>query len=341
MRRRAGIGAFLLALLGAVGGGGLLGVRAAADDRSPVITTLTLFAGTARGLWRSSDWGGTWQRVRGRTSGVSLDALGRARAIAPKGPQVWVAGDGGLFFSEDFGETWAPLSVNEGIGCLLLSRWPEADPTVFVATAAGLLRSRDGGRTFSPTSLSGTGIHRLEWPGPSLVVASDRGPLITTDEGDHFEGPGAGLPEGSVVAMAMSSYFVADPVLFVAPASGGVFRSGDGGKTYRSAGLEGERVFDLVWLGPFLYAAGETGFYRKDGVDEPWKRLAASPGRPHRLMFPLAPAAGIEAFLATDRGIFRTLDAGEHWQASGLQGQDVLEIATFPAPEPVRKKKRR
>jgi hypothetical protein len=171
-------------------------------------------------------------------------------------------------------------------------------------------------------------------------VACDRGLLVTTDEGGRFDGPGAGLPEGPVVAMALSSFFSVDPVLFVAPASGGVFRSGDGGKTYSPAGLEGEHVFDLAWLGPFLYAAGETGFYRRDGTDAPWTRLAASPGRPHRLMFPLAPAAGLDAFLATDRGIFRTSDAGEHWQASGLPDQDVLEIATFPAPDPVHKKSR-
>ena len=246
--RRAGAAALMLAVLGATSWG-VLDARAAVDRRGTVVTTLTLFAGTSEGLWRSGDWGSTWERVYGRTSGVRLDVLGGVRAIVPRGPQVWAAGDGGLFVSEDFGETWAPLSVTEGISSLLLSRWPEADPTVFVATAEGLLRSRDAGRTFSPTSLAGTAIHRLEWPGPALVVACDRGLLITTDEGGHFEGPGAGLPEGPVLAMALSSYFATDPVLFAAPASGGVFRSGDRGKTYRSAGLEGERVFDLVWLG--------------------------------------------------------------------------------------------
>jgi hypothetical protein len=50
-------------------------------------------------------------------------------------------------------------------------------------------------------------------------------------------------------------------------------------------------------------------------------------------MFPLAPAAGLEAFLATDRGLFRTTDAGEHWTPAGFAGQEVLTIATFPPPE--------
>ena len=312
-----------------------------AAQQGEMVTTLTLFAGTAEGLWRTTNWGTSWERVHGRTSGTRLDALGAARAIRAVAAQVWLGGDGGLYASDDFGEAWAPLSLTPDIRVLLLSHWPQADPTVFAGTAGGLLRSRDGGHTFVPTSLARGAVHRLEWPGPALVVACDRGLLVTKDEGVSFQGPGEGLPAGPVLAMALSSYFAVDPVLFAAPASGGVFRSSDGGASWKAAGLGGESVRDLVWLGPFLYAAGESGFYRTQDVGVSWTRLAASPGRPARLMFPLAPAAGLEAFLATDRGIFRTLDAGEHWQLAGLEGQDVLEIATFPPPEPVRAKKRR
>ena len=51
-------------------------------------------------------------------------------------------------------------------------------------------------------------------------------------------------------------------------------------------------------------------------------------------MFPLAPAAGLEAFLATDRGVFRTADAGQTWDLAGFEGQEVLTVATFPPPRP-------
>jgi photosystem II stability/assembly factor-like uncharacterized protein len=302
-------------------------------EQGPIVTSLTLFAGTAEGLWRSTNWAGSWERVSGRTAGVRLDALGAARAITLVASEVWLGGDGGLYHSEDFGETWAPLSVVPDIRALLLSRWPAADPTVFVGTGAGLLRSRDGGHTFVPTALAGGAVHRLEWPGGAVVVAGDRGLLVTRDEGARFEGPGQGLPEGPVRAVALSSFFLVDPVLFAAPASGGVFRSSDGGATWTASGLSGEVVGDLVWLGPFLYAAGETGFHRSQDAGASWTRLAASPGRPTRLMFPLAPAAGLEAFLATDRGLFRTTDAGEHWSPAGFAGQEVLTVATFPPPE--------
>ena len=142
-------------------------------------------------------------------------------------------------------------------------------------------------------------------------------------------------------AFAVSSYFAADPVLFAAPASGGVFRSSDGGASWSAAGLESERVGDLVWLGPFLYAAAEGGIYRTEDVGAHWTRLADSPGRPARLLFPLAPAAGLEAFLATDRGVFRTADAGRSWVAAGLVGQEVLTVATFPPPPPPPPRRRR
>jgi len=328
-------------LIAITGVGALLAAAPGSGQQGAIVTSLTLFAGTEEGLWRSTDWAASWHRVEGRSSGVHLDGLGAARAIVPIASQVWLGGDGGLYVSEDFGETWASVSLTRGIRGLLLSRWPLADPTVFAGTAEGLLRSRDGGRTFGATALSGTAVHRLEWPGPALVVACDRGLLVTRDEGARFADPGQGLPPGPVQAMALSSYFSADPVLFAAPASGGVYRSSDGGATWTASGLSAQVVGDLVWLGPFLYAAGQDGFYRSQDGGASWIRLAASPGRPSRLLFPLAPAAGLEAFLATDRGLFRTTDAGEHWSPAGFAGQDVLTVATFPPPEPTSGRKQR
>jgi photosystem II stability/assembly factor-like uncharacterized protein len=263
---------------------------------------------------------------------VRLDGLGAARVVVPIGPQVWVAGDGGLFLSHDFGATWTPVSLTKDILSLLLSRWPQADPTVFAGTANGLLRSRDAGRTFSPTALESGSVLRMEWPGPALVIAGEPGLLVSTDEGETFQGPGQGLPEGGVKAMALSSFFAVDPVLFAAPAAGGVFRSSDGGASWVPTALAHEVVGDLLWLGPFLYAAGEEGFHRSDDAGKSWTRLSKSPGRPHRLIFPLAPAAGLEAFLATDRGVFHTSDTGQTWELSGFKGEEVLTVATFPPP---------
>src|SRR5207247_5235887 len=93
-----------------------------------VVTSLTLFAGAPSGLWRTRDWGRTWERVEGALPARRLEGLGAARAIVPLGPQVWVGGDGGLFVSTDFGETWELRSATSGIVSLLFSRWPQSDP---------------------------------------------------------------------------------------------------------------------------------------------------------------------------------------------------------------------
>lgn len=174
-----------------------------------------------------------------------------------------------------------------------------------------------------------------------MVAAGGAGLVVTRDEGRSVLEPGKGLPEGPVRAMVLSSYFAADPVIFAAPEEGGVYRSGDGGKTWASVGLDQERVGDLVWLGPFLYAAGGSGFFRSDDAGRTWTRLSDSPGEPRRLVFPLAPAAGLEAFLATAQGLFYTADAGQHWRAAGLAGEEVFVVATFPPPEQTPGKKKR
>jgi photosystem II stability/assembly factor-like uncharacterized protein len=306
-----------------------------------VVTSLTLFAGTSAGLWRSRDWGGTWERVEGPTAAKRLDGLGAARAIVPIGPQVWVGGDGGIFFSNDFGETWEPRSTVPGVRSLLFSRWPQADPTAFAGTSNGVLKSVDLGATFKPTALVGAPVTRMEWPGPGLFLATGYGLVISEDGGQTFKGAGNTLPAGDLRALVLSSFYPVDPVLFAAPARGGVFRSGDKGQTWTPAGLESERVFDLVWLGPFLYAAADGGLFRTEDAGRSWSRLGSYEGRPVRLLFPLAPAAGLEAFVATDHGIYRTIDGGLKFQRAGFAGEDVLAIGTFPAPEPVKGKKTR
>jgi photosystem II stability/assembly factor-like uncharacterized protein len=297
-----------------------------------IVSSLTLFVGTGEGLFRSTDWSRSWRRVEGTFSGTKLEGLGAARALVLLTTQVWVGGDG-IYVSDDFGDSWVQRGRTRGVAMLLPSRWPQSDATVFAGTGFGLLRSRDGGKTFEATALGGSGVHRAEWPGPALVVACDRGVLVSTDEGKSFTGPGAGLPEGPVRALVLSQYFAADPVMFAGPDAGGVYRTADGGKSWRLVGLAGERIADFAWLGPFLYAAGDAGYYRSEDAGATWARLSASPGRPRRLLYPLAPNAGLEAFLATEQGLFRTQDTGAHWEPAGFQGTDVLTVGTFPAPE--------
>ena len=62
----------------------------------PVVTTLTLFAGTLETLWRSKDWGASWERVSGLSPGGGLakqPPLTEVRTIHPTGSRVYVGED--------------------------------------------------------------------------------------------------------------------------------------------------------------------------------------------------------------------------------------------------------
>jgi photosystem II stability/assembly factor-like uncharacterized protein len=316
-----------LALAGALFARAVVGQEKA----PPVATSLTLFAGSPAGLWRSTDWGGSWKRV---TASPVKDA-GAVHGILALGSRVYVGAEAGLFISDDFGETWSASGLTVPAHVVLPSRYPQADPTVFVGTAGGLFKSEDAGKTFKPTPIAGTAVTRVEWPGPALVLATGTGVRVSMDAASTFTGPGQGLPEGPVGALALSSFFAVDPVIFASVGQEGVFRSGDGGRTWARAGLAGQAVTDLVWLGPILYAVSAQGLHRSTDIAQTWSRLGE--GLPQgtvtrRILFPLAPGSGAEAFLATDRGIFRTGDGGERWLDAGLRGEPVTVVSTFPPP---------
>jgi photosystem II stability/assembly factor-like uncharacterized protein len=310
--------------------GGATLAAAQSRDRPAVVTTLTLFAGTDSGLYRSQNWGLDWTELKG----PGLEGLGAVRQVLPIGPRVYVGGEGGLFVSDDFGETWKRALAGTTVLSVLASRYPTADPTLFVGTREGLVRSPDAGSSFRAAGHRGTAVNRLEWPGPALVMGTSKGVAVSNDGGGTYDPPGSGLPPGDVLALAISSYFAIDPVLFAAIEGKGVHRSPDGGRSWLAAGLEGETVRDLVWLGPFLYAAGEGGVRRTEDLGRNWTTLneGLKGGTTYRLLFPLAPAAGAEAFLATEDGVYHTPDGGLHWNGPTLKGRRVLSLATFPPP---------
>jgi photosystem II stability/assembly factor-like uncharacterized protein len=296
--------------------------------RDPAVTSLTLFAGTQEGLWRSRHWGTSWERV----VADGLAGIGATRFILPMGPRVYAGGEGGLYVSDDFGDSWSRLYSAQPVLCGLASRYPLADPTLFLGTPQGLLKSDDAGRSFRATDLRGTPVFRIEWPGPALVVATGQGVHVSMDSAGHFEPPPTGLPEAEVRALALSSYYVIDPVLFAGVSSLGAYRSSDGARTWQPAGLAGRSINDLVWMGPMLFAATDTGLFRSEDAGKSWAPLAQGLAgrRPYRLLFPLGSGGGADAFLGTDRGIFWTGNAGAEWRASGLPAQAILSLATFP-----------
>ncbi len=166
--------------------------------RRPPWTVGNSYNGPGSGLFRSMDGGNTWQPL---TRGLPTWAEGLGRigiGIAPNNPRRMYAlvdanpKAGGLFRSDDAGQSWARVSTDEriwgrGSDFAEVKVDPGNPDRVYVANIA-MYRSEDGGRTF--TSIKGApggdDYHRL-WinpENPQIILAGvDQGATLTVDGG--------------------------------------------------------------------------------------------------------------------------------------------------------------
>lgn len=236
------------------------------------------------GLWRSTDYGSTWLPLFDRESTGSIGAI----AVSPSHPDIIYVGTGagiirpdlatgnGVYKSTDGGKSWVWLGLAETRMIAHIEVDPRNPDRLFVAALGrpygpnperGIYRSTDGGRTFQRVLYrdeytSGNDV-RLDPGNPEIVYAALWQQQQSFVEGGAFGGLG-----------------------------GGVFRSTDGGTTWRplTEGL------------PAVVQAN----------------LAVAPNHPGLLY---AMVAGISSNTPANTpnpptsGIYRSSDGGDHWQA--------------------------
>ncbi|HYK41965.1 MAG TPA: hypothetical protein VE007_06195 [Thermoanaerobaculia bacterium] len=187
------------------------------------------FGAVGGGVWESRNAGRTWAPIFDTQPIASVGAI----AVAPSNPRVLYAGTGeadmrsdisygnGVYRSSDAGKTWthAGLSETRQIGRILVD--PRDPELVFVAALGhaygpnperGVFRSKDGGRSWSRV----------------LFVDENTGAIdLAFDPGDSKK----------ILAAAWRTR--RPPWNVYAPSNGpgsGIFRSDDGGDTWRRAG---------------------------------------------------------------------------------------------------------
>ncbi|MDH4581464.1 hypothetical protein E8F20_06185 [Pseudomonas sp. BN415] len=132
--------------------------------------------GEAGSMFRSADWGETWERLEGPYEGSLFGVLGTAE------PGVVIAYGlrGHLFRSADFGSTWetVPLKTSNGElefglsgGALL----PDGS-LVVVGHGGSVLKSTDNGRSFAV-------VNRSDRMSLASVIADEKGNLILVGQG--------------------------------------------------------------------------------------------------------------------------------------------------------------
>jgi photosystem II stability/assembly factor-like uncharacterized protein len=234
--------------------------------------TTYYFGGTGGGVWKSTDGAITWKPIFDHEKSSSIGSL----AVAPSDANVIYVGTGeacvrgdsaqgdGVYKSVDAGMTWENVGLRDtrAIGKVIIH--PKTPDIVFVAGLGhpygpnqerGIFRTLDGGKNWSRV----------------LYVDENTGGIDVTFD-----------PNNPNILFAAMWQVRREPWTLTSGGPGsGLYRSGDGGATWKRLGGEGfpEGPYgkigvavasnsDRVWA---LIEAGDGGLYRSDDGGRNWQ----------------------------------------------------------------------
>jgi len=235
------------------------------------------------GVWRSTDYGSTWQPIFDDQPTGSIGAI----AVAPSNPNIIYVGSGagiirpdlstgdGVYKSTDAGKTWTHLGLRDSRMIANIDVDPRNPDRLFVAVLGhpygpnaerGIFRSTDGGKTFEKVLYkdeytSGNDV-RIDPSDPNIVYAALWQQQESFIEGRDFAGTG-----------------------------NGIFKSTDGGTTWRHLTNGLPRVIEA--------------------------NLAIAPSNPRTVYAMVAGTPPDDTAGTSTSGVvafYKSVDAGEHWR---------------------------
>ncbi|MCX6086622.1 MAG: hypothetical protein NTW63_02570, partial [Caldiserica bacterium] len=253
----------------------------------------TVFAGTDRGLFRSTDRGVTWEQYGTgikTSSSATLKIL--ALAAARDGSRLYAGTSAGVFQSIDEGAEWSQGSgMLSGSGILryyyaitALAVDPVGPQTVYAGdsgmmTEGRVLKSTDGGATWmsSGSGISGDDVDGLaiDPDGPSTVYAAVEHSLyVSVDAGAGWTKVIGKMEVNSSGAGVLTVVVTADVIY--AGTTAGVWKSRDGGATWsQGTGLSSSGILRYFFgiaalavdpVNPSVLYAGDSGMMTSGGL---------------------------------------------------------------------------
>jgi len=299
-----------------------------------------LLAATTAGLWASADGGRSWERrLAGRSWAVSAGGSGWSAG------ELLAGGELGLHRSEDGGATWRPVPLAAAPGDfarVAVAHGPRGQLAYVFAAGDGvghLWRREHPGGAFHPVKPPADLHSRQAWHSwacaadpahPEVVWLGAAGLHRGARDADgrwswvdlSARPAGDSLPPGQHAVV----FEPGDPQAMYVANEGGLFRSPDGGRSWRSlgTGLAVAEVSHLAdhaaWL---LATAGELGTLRYEG-GEVWCPVGS--GDP-------AVTSGGELIAPGPAGLVVSADGGSTWTSVDLprvRGSVTALTATGP-----------
>jgi photosystem II stability/assembly factor-like uncharacterized protein len=285
------------------------------------------------GVWKSDDYGRTWNPIFDHEPTQSIGAI----AVAPSDPNVVYVSSGeglhrpdlsvgnGMYKSTDAGKTWTHLAgLRDGQQIPAVAVDPRDPNKVFAAVLGhpygpsqerGIYRSTDGGqnwqRVIAKDENTGGSDVEIDPSNPDIVYASmwevREGPW---EDNNEFNGPG-----------------------------GGLFKSTDGGSTWHqlTSGLPNDLSQIYVAIAPSnsrrLYASlatasGKLNVYRSDDAGDTWVQITNDPRPSGRigggdLPIPRVDPKDPDLVYVASTVTMRSSDGGKTWSSfRGAPGGD-------------------
>ncbi len=236
----------------------------------------TVYAGTVRGgIFRTQDDGTTWESMKAGLRSVEVKSL-----LARRG--IMYAGTGkGVYQLDETARRW--VVVASGLEQMLVT---------------SLAVTKDF-RLFAGTA--GQGLYRIDplSPGAAGWEKTDD-PLV--DPKEH-------LTHTYIRVTVVSP----DQQVYVGTFDGGVYRSRDAGRTWRSVGrsLPNDSIRGIVATETALYVATGRGVFTNNLQNAAW--VSVNEGLTELSVQSLIISPQGALYVGTSAGAFRSQDAGKHW----------------------------
>jgi len=211
----------------------------------PVDSAL-IYVATPFGVFRSDDDGATWQK---KMRGIPTWYVQRIIMDARERNTLYAATETDVYRSTDRGEDWRPLGC--GLKNVLAEIQDPQRPEVLLAAGEeqGIRRTTDGGRTWRQVAgLDSASVYTFRWSpsdGACYAAGWQTGLWRSTDTGATWRQVWAA--PGIEAVYSIFVYPGDADHLLVGTVGSGIFESGDGGITWRTAGLPGMQVKQIEW----------------------------------------------------------------------------------------------
>ncbi len=299
----------------------------------------------AGAILRSADRGKSWVSVGGSFQ------LVHHIVVDPSTPKtIYAATAGGVFRSEDGGDTWEKRGSGEAVA---LAIDPSDGSVLYAGAAGGVWKTADAGRHWSPAgdafdSCFAVVAMTIDPRSPTSIYAGTNGDGLfqTADGGANWRQSGYGLPGRSLTGLAVDAVVprkVYAAALGRDPSSldARVFRTDDGGARWLDACPGGFRAMPSLTLAADPFAAGtlyagtgycELGFcggsiLRSGDGGASWEdlldtldvtALALDPKRPGALYAGVSGRVGGPGNPMDVNEVLKSTDGGRSWAESVL-----------------------